>query len=61
MPVTVERCKPEKIITSTIGKRFMEAQFDTTCWPIEVVKTGDVINIGKRNIHFVETRMLHWP
>jgi len=57
----VERCKPEKIITSTIGKRFMEAQFDTTGWPIEVVKTGDVINIGKRNIHFVETRMLHWP
>ena len=55
----VERCKPEKIITSTIGKRFMEAQFDTTGWPIEVVKTGDVINIGKRNIHFVETRMLH--
>lgn len=44
----VERCKPEKIITSTIGKRFMEAQFDTTGWPIEVVKTGDVINIGKR-------------
>ena len=57
----VERCKPEKIITSTMGKRFMEAQFDTTGWPIEVVKTGDVINIGKRNIHFVETRMLHWP
>ena len=57
----VERCKPEKIITSTIGKRFMEAQFDTTGWPIEVVKTGDSINIGKRNIHFVETRMLHWP
>lgn len=57
----VERCRPEKIITSPVGKRFMEAQFDTTGWPIEVVKTGDVINIGKRNIHFVETRMLHWP
>lgn len=57
----VERCKPEKILTSAVGKRFMEAQFDTTGWPIEVVKTGDVVNIGKRNIHFVETRMLHWP
>ena len=57
----VERCKPEKIITSTIGKRFMEAQFDTTGWPIEVVKSGDKLNIGKRNIIFQETRMLHWP
>lgn len=57
----VERCKPEKIFTTAVGKRFMEAQFDTTDWPIEVVKTGDSISIGKRSIHFVETRMLHWP
>lgn len=57
----VARCKPEKIITSVIGKKFMQAQFNTDGWPIETVKTGDVINIGKRNIHFVETRMLHWP
>lgn len=57
----VERCKPEKIITSVTGKRFMEAQFDTAGWPIEVVKTGDSISIGKRSIHFVDTKMLHWP
>lgn len=57
----VERCRPEKIFTSAVGKRFLDAQFDTTGWPIQVVKTGDVVNIGKRNIHFVETRMLHWP
>ncbi len=57
----VKRCKPEAIFTSPIGKKFMEAQFDTTDWPIRVVKTGDVVNIGSRNIHFVETRMLHWP
>lgn len=57
----VERCRPEKIFTSVIGKKFMEAQFDTTGWPIETVKTGDVLHIGKRDIHFVETRMLHWP
>lgn len=57
----VERCKPEKIFTSPMGKKFMQAQFDTEGWPIHVVKTGDVVNIGSRNIHFVETRMLHWP
>ena len=57
----VARCKPEAIFTSPMGKKFMEAQFNTDGWPIRVVKTGDVINIGSRNIHFVETRMLHWP
>lgn len=57
----VQRCNPEKIITSASGKRFMEAQFDTTGWPVAVVKTGDTLNIGRRNIHFIETRMLHWP
>ena len=24
-------------------------------------KTGDTINIGKRNLHFVQTPMVHWP
>lgn len=61
LPALVAATKPEKIYTSPMGKKFMEAQFDTTGWPIEVVKTGDSINIGKRNIHFVETPMLHWP
>ena len=57
----VERCKPEKIFISTVGKRFCDAQYDTTGWPLEVVKNGQTINIGKRNITFLETRMLHWP
>ena len=57
----VARVKPEKIFVSTLGYKSMQGYFDCKDWPIEVVKTGDVINIGKRNIHFVETRMLHWP
>ncbi len=61
LPELVERCKPEKIFCSPMGKRAMEAHFDITDWPVEIVKTGDVINIGIRDIHFVETRMLHWP
>ncbi len=57
----VARCKPEKIFTSAMGKKFMDAQFDTSGWPVEVVKTGDSISIGRRSIRFVEMRMLHWP
>ena len=25
------------------------------------VKNGDILNIGKRNLHFVPTPMVHWP
>lgn len=61
LPELVARCKPEKIFVSVTGKRFMEAQFDTTGWNIQTVKTGDSISIGKHSIHFVDTKMLHWP
>lgn len=57
----MERCKPEKIFCSTLGMKSMAGYFDTTGWPVQAVKTGDSINIGKRNINFIETRMLHWP
>lgn len=57
----VEICKPEKIFCSTLGAKYMRSQFDTTDWPIQTVKDMERINIGKRNITFLETRMLHWP
>lgn len=28
---------------------------------VQAVKSGDILNIGSRNIVFQETRMLHWP
>lgn len=61
LPELVKICKPEKIFCSPMGLKAMQAHFDTTGWPIEVKKTGDTLCIGKRTIHFLETRMLHWP
>ncbi len=61
LPQIIERCKPEKIFVSPMGERALKAHFHDKDWPVEVVKSGDSINIGKRDIHFVETRMLHWP
>lgn len=57
----VARCKPEKIFCSAPGLKSMAGYFDAAGWPIQVVKTGDEISIGKRSIKFVETRMVHWP
>lgn len=57
----VARCKPEKIFCSPMGLKSMEAHFDISGWPVEVVKSGESISIGKRTVTFLETRMLHWP
>lgn len=61
LPRIVELCKPEKIFVSTMGMKSITGIFDTEGWPIQVVKDGERLNIGKRNITFLETRMLHWP
>ena len=57
----IERCKPEKIFVSQTGLKSMAGYFDCKNWPVQAVKSGDSINIGKRTIVFQETRMLHWP
>lgn len=57
----VDICKPEKIFCSVMGEKSLRAQFNVEGWPIQVVKDGERLNIGKRNITFLDTRMLHWP
>ena len=43
------------------GKKGLDRFFDTAKWDMKIVKTGDILNIGKRNLLFLETPMLHWP
>jgi anaerobic nitric oxide reductase flavorubredoxin len=43
------------------AKKGLGRFFDISKWDIRVVKTGDTLNIGRRNLLFIETPMLHWP
>lgn len=43
------------------GRKGLERFFDISKWDIKIVKSGDSLNIGKRNLLFLETPMLHWP
>ena len=62
LPELIAACRPEAVYCSPMGLKAIEGHFNGyENWPLKVVKTGDCINIGKRKIHFVETRMLHWP
>ncbi len=49
------------IYISDKGKKGLDRHFDTSKWKFKVVKTGDTLNIGKYNLLFIETPMLHWP
>ncbi|MFH1737372.1 MAG: flavodoxin domain-containing protein [bacterium] len=61
IPEIVDLIQPEKIFCSPMGKEALLQHFHREDWPYEVVKTGDEISIGKKSVHFMETRMLHWP
>lgn len=43
------------------GKKGLDRYFDTSKWKFKIVRTGDTLNIGKFNLLFLETPMLHWP
>jgi flavorubredoxin len=43
------------------GKKGLDRHFDTARWKFRIVKTGDTLNIGRHNLLFIETPMLHWP
>lgn len=61
LALAVEKYQPEKIYTSPMGQKAMQAHFHYKDWPVEVVPTGSEISLGKRTLQFIETRMLHWP
>jgi flavorubredoxin len=43
------------------GKKGLDRYHDTSNWKFKIVKNGDTLNIGKYNLVFLETPMLHWP
>ncbi|MBI5521969.1 MAG: flavodoxin domain-containing protein [Desulfarculus sp.] len=61
LPQVIEHVRPEKVFTSPMGQKIMQSHFHQQDWPVQVVKTGDSISLGSRSVHFLETRMVHWP
>ncbi len=57
----IKLCKPEKVFCSPMGLKAIQTHFHPVDWPLEVVKSGDSISLGSKTVHFLETKMLHWP
>lgn len=56
----IERIGNPLIITSERGQKGLERHYKRSM-NFKIVKTGETIPIGKRNLLFIEASMLHWP
>lgn len=61
VPEMIDLIKPEKVICSAMGKNALLEHYHRPDWPYEIADPGQTVNLGKRNVNFLETRMLHWP
>ncbi len=60
LPLMAKAIPNAKIITSApAGKRGLSLHYGDLDY--QTVKTGDILNLGARNLHFVQTTMVHWP
>ncbi len=49
------------IFITSKGKQGLDRHYDTSSWTFKIVKTGDTLSTGRKNLMFLETPMLHWP
>ncbi len=61
LPKVLEYCPNATIITSQVGADNLKLHYETENWKIQAIKKTETINIGKRNLNFVVTPMVHWP
>jgi flavorubredoxin len=60
LPGIMAKAPRAKVITSPNGEKGLKAHYQGD-WNYTVVKTGDTLNLGRRNLAFVQTPMVHWP
>lgn len=60
LPKLLELAPNAVLYTSPNGEKGLRQHYEKD-WNFEVVKSGDSISLGKRELKFVLTPMVHWP
>ncbi len=60
LPTIMRHCPEATVVVSKRGAESVPGHYHQD-WNFKAVGTGDKINIGKRELVFVEAPMLHWP
>ncbi len=61
LPAIMEKAKNATLYCPPAGERGLKMHYDTANWKMQIVKTGDTLNIGKHTLTFVQMPMVHWP
>lgn len=60
LPRLMELIPKATIITSPNGEKGLKAHYKEN-WHFTVVNSGETLSLGKKNLTFVHTPMIHWP
>ena len=60
LPALMRLCPKATVITSRSGGTSVPGHYHET-WTMKIVKTGDRLSIGSRELVFIEAPLLHWP
>ncbi|MDN3515469.1 MAG: FprA family A-type flavoprotein [Candidatus Brocadia sp.] len=61
LPLLMKIAKNATIITSPHGHKGLLAHYKRNDWNYKVVKSNETIPLGRKNIKFVLTPLVHWP
>lgn len=61
LPETVQVTKPERVLTSRLGVKTLMRHFPSLDCGLTDIEDGEIFTIGRDNLIFLETPMLHWP
>jgi flavorubredoxin len=60
LPALMRLCPNAQVVVSKRGAESIPGHYHQA-WNFKTVSTGDRINIGSRDLVFIEAPMLHWP
>lgn len=60
LPYLMQEIPDTPIYCTAAGKKILQGHYHQN-WNFVEVKTGDRLNLGQREITFIEAKMLHWP
>lgn len=60
LPLLMKEIPETPIYCTSNGVKSLKGHFHED-WNFVTVKTGDTLNIGSKELIFIEARMLHWP
>ena len=61
LPKLMEACVNAKLVCNKKCKETLELHYNTEGWNWQVVDESSTLELGKRNLKFMNTPMAHWP